>query len=262
MARSETTFSYSDLMACLEVLRGRTDGQPLAYMVALVGEYVVDRDLKTMLRYLAKRGRIKRVARGRDTTYVVHGPQLAEGIVAQKMLKSARHWDEKWNVFTYDVPEHTNTLRRRLGRTLHQMGFAMMSGSSWVSPYDWREELEQALSSWGCEGSFALARCTEVSELGERGGCYPRNLWDIREVEAAYIRVAERCGSAPLGMGAAAQKARARIAVAASKELDLIHDMDPMLPVAVLPANWPRDAALESFRRLASRVDADARQCS
>jgi len=262
MSRSDDTFTYSDLLACLQVLRGRATGRPLAYVVALVGGFIMEGDLRRMLRYFVRKGTVEQRDEANGRVYLLSGPSRASGIVHLKVEKSQAPWNGKWNVFTYDIPEHSNTARRRLARLLHRMGFGMLSASSWVSPYDWRDTLSQALREWACAGAFSYVGPAAVTTLGKASESYPMECWELRGLRTTYNRIAQRCANAPRSAGAWERKARARIAFAATKELASIGELDPMLPAELLPDDWPRARALRCLERLRSAVQADAQHAA
>lgn len=259
MARENLGFTYSDLLECLAVLRRGAYGRQLAELVALLGSLVMDRDLKQMLRYFVRKGTIKQELRKGGTRYVLSGALPGDSIVQLKMAKSREKWNGKWTVFTYDMPERNRNLRRRLARLLRRMGFEMLSASSWVSPYDWRDELDRTLSAWQCKGTFSYIRSAEVQPLCANSRGYPANRWDVRDVGIRYERVARRCDSAPAGGGLQERQVRARLMLASSKEIASIEETDPMLPAALLPDKWGRDRALQSLNDLRRAVYIDSK---
>ena len=47
-----------------------------------------------------------------------------------------RHWDRKWRVLIFDIPEYRKGLRDKLRHTLQDIGFVRLQDSVWVYPYD------------------------------------------------------------------------------------------------------------------------------
>ena len=71
MERQIGEFTYDDLLDCIAVLRNSAYGKPLAYLIALVGYYVVDRDVREMLRYLTRRSKLDRLRARTDVRYSI-----------------------------------------------------------------------------------------------------------------------------------------------------------------------------------------------
>ena len=58
---------------------------------------------------------------------------LGEGRLAPKVPK---HWDKKWRILIFDIPENRKLTRDRIRRTLVGLGFKHLQDSVWVYPYD------------------------------------------------------------------------------------------------------------------------------
>lgn len=58
---------------------------------------------------------------------------LGEGRLA---LKKPRHWDGKWRVLIFDIPERRKKTRNYIRMSLMQLGFRRLQDSVWVYPYD------------------------------------------------------------------------------------------------------------------------------
>ena len=58
---------------------------------------------------------------------------LGEGRLAPKKQK---HWDKKWRILIFDIPESRKFTRERIRQTLVGLGFKHLQDSVWVYPYD------------------------------------------------------------------------------------------------------------------------------
>lgn len=259
MKSLERGFTCSDVLECVDFLRSRAYGKPLACMIGLVGTYVVEAELGRMLHYLVRRGRLRRRGKGKTTRYALQTAVDDDEVVRMKGRKSRAAWNGRWHVLTYDMPTTHNAMRRRLTQRLHEMGFAALCASSWVSPYDWRDLLDEMLSDPLCGGRFYYAQSASVSRLAARNEGDLATLWDVGEVARRYRKLAGRCAKTPLGGTTPEQKRRATTLFAARKELRLIEKLDPMLPGRLLPHPWPRRDALKNIEHLsaATRRDID-----
>ncbi len=254
MRRSERGATYSDLLDAVWVLRNSAYGKPLAYFVSLVGGYLLECDLRRMLGYLVRRGKLNRRGEGKDARYTLRGPEDGDRIVTLKIEKSRTPWRNEWSVFTYDVPTTHNTTRHRLVRWLHEMGFATLGASSWVSPYNWREFLHGRLSGPQHKGRFYYLESAFVTSLGKQHEEHLADLWDVEDVARQYRQSAKQCIGAPGGKGLRQQQTRARALLAATRQLALVEREDPMLPAQFLSADWPRALALRSRESLRAAV--------
>ena len=58
---------------------------------------------------------------------------LGEGRLAPKKPK---HWDTKWRILIFDIPERRRNIREHIRATLMHLGFYRLQDSVWVYPYD------------------------------------------------------------------------------------------------------------------------------
>jgi len=258
MAFQEKLFGYSDLLACLELLRRRRDTRPIAHLIALIAQYALEVDVKAALRYLRWKGWIRRGQKGSHPAFELAAPCSGDPIVELKQEKSARRWDGTWTVLTYDVPESQRMVRRRMTRLLHRTGFAMVSKSSWISPYEWRDVFQDAVLRWPSDGTFSYIRSTDVSMLGETSELDPAELWRLDEIRNGHVRIIDVCRRTSRHDSEPGRRSRARALMIAVKAWRLINVRDPMLPRPLLPAAWSREEADRWLGELASRVARDA----
>jgi DNA-binding transcriptional regulator PaaX len=52
------------------------------------------------------------------------------------LVQKPKHWDRKWRVLIFDVPEYRRPIRDKIRRTLDSIGFARLQDSVWIYPYD------------------------------------------------------------------------------------------------------------------------------
>lgn len=51
-------------------------------------------------------------------------------------FRSSEHWDGKWRILIFDIPETRRRTRDRIREVLTQVGFARLQNSVWIYPYD------------------------------------------------------------------------------------------------------------------------------
>ena len=257
--RLERAFSYEELMSCMWILGGYVQLRPLRHLVALIADEMAHTDVRDMLGVLTRKKKLAREGRGGNAAYRALALPRGGEIVQRKKEFASRPWDGRWSILTYDVPTSDNYSRRRLARLVREMGFAPLSRSSWVSPYDWSDVLGAALAGWCDRAIVSFARCDRVIPvLGEEKGCSAEQ-WDLDEVAGIYARIHRLCDQVPAGSGRAAQRARARNCLLAARQLARVEFEDPMLPAEIRPSKWPRGRAAKAFEALKKRVWKDVK---
>src|SRR3989338_7820250 len=64
------------------------------------------------------------------------GAHVLSGLeIANYQLKKPKHWDKKWRLLIFDIPEYRRALRNKLRRSLLAVGFQRLQHSVWVYPY-------------------------------------------------------------------------------------------------------------------------------
>jgi len=58
------------------------------------------------------------------------------------VIKKTRHWDGFWRVLVFDIPEEKRTARNALRRKLHRIGFYPLQKSTFIYPYECRDEVD------------------------------------------------------------------------------------------------------------------------
>lgn len=163
-------------------------------------------------------------------------------------------WDGSWIVVLASVPERERKLRYRMTAGLNWAGFGSLGQGVWISPWlDQERAVVELLTSHGIDATTFRAR------LGDLGS--PRAIaaeaWDLTALRSQYETfLAETAGllRRPPDGGAAA----------AALTL-LVHHwrrfpfLDPDLPAALLPVDWPGPPAARRFAdlRAALRTPAD-----
>lgn len=159
--------------------------------------------------------------------------------------RGSRDWDGSWVVVLASVPERERHLRYRMTAGLNWAGFGSAGQGVWLSPWVEQERAAVALLT-----DLGIEATTFRAELGDLGR--PQSLasqaWDLAALRAQYTAfVAETdqlVALAPAGADAAAALAL------------LVHRwrrfpfLDPDLPSALLPDDWPARAATERFTEL------------
>ena len=152
-------------------------------------------------------------------------------------------WDGRWLLVVLRVPEERREVRHQARTRLAWAGFGSLGNGLWITPHVDRENEIRDLAH---DGSVAgvLSFRAELGDLGE-----PQRVlaeaWDLEALDAAYRAFIERFGRL---------RPKSPKAVFGAQTM-LVHEwrkfpfLDPELPDDVLPARWPRQRAVETFRQ-------------
>jgi phenylacetic acid degradation operon negative regulatory protein len=225
----------------------RNEHLPSAVLVRLLAEFGASpTSARAAIRRLADRGVLVRSRSGRTTSYgLPHRTHEALIEHAQRLLSfgaTSPHWDGRWTVVSFSIPEGRRNLRHAARVGLRNLGFAPLYDGVWVSPYDRSGEVVAVLLTLGIR-SATVTRAEEAPGSPPEGS--PVSAFDVSSVAAAYVDFAERYE--PLlervrahGFGAAeAFLARTTL----MSEWNGLRHLDPDLPTELLSPGWPRPRA-------------------
>jgi len=211
---------------------------------------------RSALARMVKKGRLTSERRGRPVYYGLTPRSIAvldEGYVRIWRTGAVnRHWDGRWTLLSFTLPESWQRQRHELRTHLLWAGFGPLQGGLWIAPSS--VDVERLLA--GLEAGTHVRAFVAQPHQGMDVAAMVREVWDIphlarryeRFVERWYGGVADRAYTDPLGRQLALQE---------EWRLALRHE--PQLPVELLPAPWPAEEAQQLFHRLHAAIEVQAR---
>ncbi|MEV6610105.1 PaaX family transcriptional regulator C-terminal domain-containing protein [Kutzneria sp. NPDC051319] len=239
--------------------------RPEALLLTLFGDYVLDRGIavstggviavlgrlgvseratRATLSRMSRRGLLRTIRQGRQAFLglAAHGAAVLRD--GQRKLDGdivERHWDGRWTLLTFSLPESRRADRHALRTRLGWFGFGPLRSGLWVSPS--AEDISVALAE------LDLLAHTEVFRAEAFMWTDPariaREAWDLPEIAAGYDRFRRRWTDT-----AAEEFDELARRVRLGAEWLLLIRRDPVLPAALLPADWPGVRAAAVFRTL------------
>ncbi|KOX19212.1 PaaX family transcriptional regulator [Saccharothrix sp. NRRL B-16348] len=225
---------------------------PTASIVALLGEFGVTAGAaRTAISRLARRGVLEGSRRGRHSSYRLTGPAAGDlssgGISIAGFAAGPDSWDGSWTAFVFTMPKEEKSRRSSLRAQLRWRGYAPLYDGVWVSPHPMKEHdhAELVAATPGATTAFR-ARHLRFASGTTRD---PIEAWDITAIAAEYETFVRRW--TPLLpriraddiTGAAAVRARTEVMDTYRR----FPALDPLLPLELLPPDWPRTRARETF---------------
>jgi phenylacetic acid degradation operon negative regulatory protein len=225
---------------------------PSAAIVALLTSFEVSvSNARTALSRLARRGVLDTDKRGRHTFYRLsvssheHLALAAHHLAGHPMM--AERWDGNWTLAAFSLPQDHSAQRRALRSQLRWQGFAPLYDGLWVHPMPLGPAGAGSLTDLA-PGRITLFR-GEHQRFALPLGRTPLDAFDLDGVAKRYREFVEywreqlaRRGTERLS---GEQALHTRIAVI--EHYRLLPLLDPAVPLSLLPPQWPRVAASETF---------------
>lgn len=244
---------------------------------------------RSSLTRLCARGVLRREARGDAAGYALDPaalPMLERGdarifatvdarVATVDARGAAATPEAAWCLVSFSVPEHQRARRHQLRRRLSALGCGTVADGLWIAPARLEAELAETIDDLGMRDQAVLF--THAVALGDLSAALPR-WYDLARIRSAYdaflahhahpsaggderesvqAGAGESAGeSADEGAGESAD-ARAAFAhwVRALDEWRVIPYLDPGLPAAALPGDWPGASAAAAFAALSTRLE-------
>ena len=236
-------------------LRRRGGAAPVASLIRLLAAVDIQAPaVRTAISRMVRQGWLTPVATGDGAGY-----RLTER--AERRLDDAYDriyrtgseagggaWDGRWHVLVIERPD-SRSARDRLGGGLAFLGYAPLSGGTWIAP----RERPETMAVLQAEGVWA-ERFT--ASYDGRGADLAGRAWDLTALAAAYERFEVDARRLLDAMTDGPEPDRAAFATRSQ----LVHEwrkflfIDPDLPEAVLPAGWPGYRAAALFDQAAGEL--------
>jgi phenylacetic acid degradation operon negative regulatory protein len=178
-------------------------------------------------------------------------PALARG---DRRIYSPRRMttSDRWCLISYSIPESQRQLRHQLRRRLSWAGCGTVSAALWICPEYLTGEVEDILIDLGVRASAAIFLADETRVAGGLERAVGR-WWDLSAIAARHQAFVSAYGSV-VADELTAREAFA-IWIGCLDAWRVMPYVDPGLPAAWLPADWPGNRSIPLFAELRERLE-------
>lgn len=180
----------------------------------------------------------------RDNLY---SPQITE--FGKKRLASIfpkffvkRPWDKRIYLITYDVPETAHKKRDKLRYFLRQIGSKLLQESTWLTPYNPREMLNDFVKENRIPGAII------ISDIGTDGGVGETSIQDLLMKLYGLEKLNERYEEFMKDV----KRGNKQLRYLLFQYLAILRD-DPQLPFELLSRGWRGDKAYSIYKTLETK---------
>jgi phenylacetic acid degradation operon negative regulatory protein len=251
-ATSSSSSSPQHLLVTLlgDYWQGRPEHLPSTALVRLLAEFGVSgTSARAALSRLGRRGVLEQARAGRHTLYrlTTSARDTVEGSEQRinQFGAGVRPWDGEWTVAAFSLPEERRDIRHLLRSKLRWLGLAPLFDGVWVSPHAAPHEVLGVLEE------LAVHHASVVRGR-ESGGRPMVDAWDLQALRGTYEQFC--ADTRPLlARARRGQVLTTEALVARTRLMDAwrrFPALDPDLPAALLPPDWPRASAGALFAEL------------
>ncbi|MFJ4654260.1 PaaX family transcriptional regulator C-terminal domain-containing protein [Nocardia sp. NPDC088792] len=154
--------------------------------------------------------------------------------------------DDAWRLISFGIPESERAARHQLRRRLTSIGCGIVSAGLWICPDYLTAEAAAIVTTLGLDDYVTTFRATELTVPGTIREAATQ-WWDLRGLADRYRTFLDHHGHSLDPDGDPDGHAAFTRFVPVLDEWRIIPYIDPGLPAAMLPADWPGGAGLELF---------------
>jgi phenylacetic acid degradation operon negative regulatory protein len=158
---------------------------------------------------------------------------------------------DRWCLISYSIPESQRQLRHQLRRRLSGLGCGTVTAALWICPEYLTAEVEEILTDLGVRGSASIFLTDETRVEGGLQRAVGE-WWDLSAIAAQHQAFLSAYGS--VGADLTPQQAFATY-IACLDAWRVIPYVDPGLPAAWLPDDWPGNLSIPLFADLRERLE-------
>ncbi|MFK7800992.1 MAG: PaaX family transcriptional regulator C-terminal domain-containing protein [Anaerolineae bacterium] len=219
---------------------------------------VLERTGRSTLSRMTKDGWFDVEKVGRRNRYTL--TQWGENVLRQGDLRvfeqAVLDWDGNWHLVTYSLPDDKRVLRHNLVQQLEWLGYGRISRGTWLSPYDRREPLQQALKQPETRNFLhffvgSYLGNTEINRLIAQ-------CWNFEMVAAEYERFIEHYRQVAADLDGQVDSLTAEATFChrfwLSYDFLPLLRQDPNLPKRFLPDSWSGFEARQLYMKLKNQL--------
>jgi phenylacetic acid degradation operon negative regulatory protein len=175
----------------------------------------------------------------------------------QDKIQSKTHdWDGSWQLVTYQIPESKRRWRNLLRQELLDLGYGQLFQSVFISPHDQIRTVRQIFAALHVQHYANVFSGRWIyGEIGRRVD----EIWDLPGIGAMYQDFISWAGKRQTDWTSEetmdSWDAFFHV-LELGERFGAILLKDPVLPVRLLPADWPAEEAWGAYRRLFNALTA------
>lgn len=158
---------------------------------------------------------------------------------------------DRWCLISYSIPESQRQLRHQLRRRLSALGCGTVTAALWICPEYLTGEVEEILTDLGVRASASIFLTDETRVEGGLELAVGQ-WWDLPAIAGRHRAFLSAYGS--VGDDLTPQQAFATY-IACLDAWRVIPYVDPGLPAAWLPDDWPGNLSIPLFADLRERLE-------
>ncbi|MFC0298693.1 phenylacetic acid degradation operon negative regulatory protein PaaX [Geobacillus jurassicus] len=223
-----------------------------------------DQAVRAAVSRMSKQGWIRAEKRGNKSYYSLteRGVKRMEEAARRIYKTRPEHWDGKWRILIYTIPEEKRHLRDELRKELVWSGFGTISNSCWISPNNLEQQVYDLIDKYDIRPyvDFFLAEY-DGPHTNKR---LVEKCWNLEEINQKYEQFIAVYSQKYVIDKHKIERGEMSDAECFVERTKLVHEyrkflfIDPSLPEELLPNEWMGNHAAALFNDYYQQLAAPA----
>jgi phenylacetic acid degradation operon negative regulatory protein len=153
------------------------------------------------------------------------------------------HWDKKWRLVWFSIPEKQRSKRDKFRRSLEGLGLRPILNSLWITPLDKTEEILKSIRKWDVLQNVIMIESDQVIGIDQEKIA---SSWDFEKVKNLFLEFIEKSENL-LSKRSMVSNFEIKKMIF---EYALILNGEPAFPIELLPRDWPKFRAHLQYKKL------------
>jgi len=153
------------------------------------------------------------------------------------------HWDGKWRLVWFSIPEKQRPRRDKFRRALESLGLRPVIGRLWVTPLDKTEKILNYARKLGVLDNIIVVESDKIIGLTQEKIA---SSWGFEKARTLFLEFIEKSENF-LNKKSAVSSFEVKKMIF---EYALILNSEPAFPIELLPQDWPKFRAHLQYKKL------------
>lgn len=162
--------------------------------------------------------------------------------ILDQIHKQTQHWDMKWRIVWFSIPEKNRPMRDRLRRHLEFLGMRPILNSLWITPLDIKEKIIKHIEKNNLNHHVFFVETEQIYGISLESIL---KSWNFEKYRAYYEEFMQKADKILSKHDSSNFEKKKLIFEFAS-----ILNCEPQLPIELMPKDWPKFRATLYYKRI------------
>jgi phenylacetic acid degradation operon negative regulatory protein len=161
--------------------------------------------------------------------------------VLNSLHKPVSHWDKKWRIVWFSIPEKDRPLRDKFRRELESLGMRPVLNGVWMSPFAILDDVANIARGFSISSQILLTESDNIDGISSQDIVSNWDFSSTREMYENFILKAEN-----LFLRKDLSRVELKTLIL---EYAMVVNREPRLPIELFPNDWPKFRATLLYKK-------------